>query len=120
MRRRPEQSRGYVLLLTLLMLAVAAAALAGACRTALRKAVLAARAQEDLQRRWGVVSCRAALLPKAERVLASSPDRTAAEARLDVTLGGRPITLVFGDEQAKANVSLLYALGKRDGADRAV
>jgi hypothetical protein len=116
-RRHP---RGYVLLLTLMLLAIAAAALAGACRAALQKAVLATRAQDDLQRRWGVVSCRAALLPKAERVLAASGDRTSPEARVEVTLGGRPMALVFGDEQAKANVNLLYALGHRDGADRAV
>jgi hypothetical protein len=109
-----------VLLLTLMLLAIAAAALAGACRAALQKAVLATRAQEDLQRRWGVVSMRAALLPKAERVLAASGDRMSPEARVDVTLGGQPLTLVFGDEQAKANVNLLYALGKRDDTDQAV
>jgi hypothetical protein len=110
-----------VLLLTLMLLAVAAAALAGACRAALQKMVLATRAQEDLQRRWGVVSCRAALLPKAERVLAAAAgDRTSPETRVDVTLGRQSMTLVFGDEQAKANVNLLYALGKRDGTDQAV
>jgi hypothetical protein len=109
-----------VLLLTLMVLAVAAAALAGACRGALQKAVLATRAEEDLRRRWGVVSCRAALLPKAERVLAASADRTSPETRFDVTFGGQPMTLIFGDEQAKANVNLLYALGQRNGTDAAV
>jgi hypothetical protein len=109
-----------VLLLTLMLLAIAAAALAGACRAALQKTVLSTRAQEDLQRRWGMVSCRAALLPKADRVLAASGDRTSPETRFDVTLGRQSMTLIFGDEQAKANVNLLYALGKRDGTDQAV
>lgn len=109
-----------MLLLTLMVLAIAAAALAGACRAALQKAVLATRAEEDLRRRWAIVSCRAALLPKAERVLAASGDRTSPETRFDVTLGGQPMTLIFGDEQAKANVNLLYALGKRARTDIAV
>jgi hypothetical protein len=120
MRSRKRHPRGYVLLLTLMLLAIAAAALAGACRAALQKTLLASRAQEDLQRRWGVISCRAALLPKAERVLAASGDRTSPETRLDVALGRQSMSLIFGDEQAKANVNLLYALGKRDGADQAV
>src|SRR6476660_8633708 len=97
-RRNHRHPRGYVLLLTLMLLAVAAAALAGACRGALQKALLATRAQEDLQRRWGVLSCRAALLPKAERVLAVSVDHASAETQFDVTLGGQAMTLVFGDE----------------------
>jgi hypothetical protein len=103
-----------------MLLAVAAAALAGACRAALQKAVLATRAQDDLQRRWGVVSCRAALLPKADRILAASDDHTSPETRFDVSLGGQRMTLVFGDEQSKANVNLLYALGQRAGTDQAV
>ncbi len=123
MNLRPRH-RGYVLLLTLLLLAIAAAALAGVCRAGLQQAVQAARAQEDLQRRWGVLSCRAALLPKAPKVLAAprpkneSPD--VAEARISLLLGGQSVTLVFGDEQAKANVNLMYALNQRAGADRAV
>jgi hypothetical protein len=119
MRRRPTHPRGYVLLLMLLLLAVAATALAGASRTALQKAVQASRAQDDLQRRWGVVTCRAALLPKAERVFAGVPAGS-AEARLNTALGGQPVGLVFGDEQAKVNVNLLYALGKHEGASRTV
>jgi hypothetical protein len=121
--RRHTRHRGYVLVLTLLLLALAATALAGVCRLSLEKAVRATRAQEDLQRRWGVTSCRAALLPKAPMVLARSVDRPGdgrGEARMSFRLGGQSVTLVFGDEQAKANVNLLYALDGRAGADRAV
>ena len=120
-RRRPPR-RGYVLPLTLLLLAVAAAALAGVCRASFEKAVQAAGAREDLQRRWAVTSCRAALLPKAARVLESAraASEPSPEVRLHLTLGGSPVELVFGDEQAKANVDVLYRSGGRAGAERAV
>ena len=53
-------------------------------------------------------TCRSVLLPKAEAVL-SAADPPAAEARRDLRLGGQTFTLVFGDEQAKANVNRLTA-----------
>ena len=121
MKRRTRHPRGYVLLLTLLLLAIAAAALAGVCRAGLQSVVRATRAQDDLQRRWGVVSCRAALFRKSPAVLAAPGRRgPLAEATVSFLLGGQPATLVFGDEQAKANVNLMYALVGRAGADRAV
>jgi hypothetical protein len=112
-----------VLLLVLMVLAVAAAALAGVCRMSLRKALHARRAEEELQRRWAVVSCRSVLLPKAEAILSRAEKQTgvaAAEVRRDVHVGGQELTLVFGDEQAKANVNLLYRTGGLALADRAV
>lgn len=123
MNRRTRQPRGYVLLLTLMVLAVAAAALAGVCRAGLQAAVQASRAQEDLQRRWGVASCRAALFAKSPAVFGAPRPPGAgslSEIVLSLNLGGQPMTLVFGDEQAKANVNLLYASEQRAGADRAV
>lgn len=122
-RARAGRQRAYVLPLTLLLLTVAAASLAGVCRASFEKAVQAAGAREDLQRRWAITTCRAALLPKAERVLAgAAPSETgpASEVRLRVTLGGMPLDLVFGDEQAKVNVNVLYRDGGRTGAERAV
>jgi hypothetical protein len=112
-----------VLLLVLVVLAVAAAALAGVSRMSLRKALHARRAEEELQRRWAVVSCRSVLLPKAEAVLSRAGKQTgvaAAEVRREVHFGGQDLTLVFGDEQAKANVNLLYRSGGLAAADRAV
>jgi hypothetical protein len=113
---------GYVLPLTLVLLAVAAAALAGVCRASFEKAVQAAAARDDLQRRWAVTSCRAALLPKTARVIESARTSSGStpEVRLRLTLGGSPIELVFGDEQAKANADVLYKAGGRAGAERAV
>lgn len=115
--------RGYALILVLFALALAVVALAGACRLALEQSVHAARAEEDLQRRWAVTTCQAQLLPRAESVLsaAESPDgRAPPEARRDVRLGRLTLTLVFGDEQAKANVNRLYRTGGLAAADRAV
>lgn len=114
--------RAYVLPLILLLLAVAAASLAGVCRLSFEKAVQAAGAREDLQRRWAVTSCRAALLPRAERVLASVDPVSgpSSEARLQLTLGGLPLELVFGNEQAKANIDVIYRTGGRAAAEQAV
>jgi hypothetical protein len=84
--------------------------LAGVCRMSLERALFAERAQADLQRRWGVLTCQTVLLPKAEAAL-SSTSPAASEARRDLHLGGQAFSLVFGDEQAKANVNILY----RDG-----
>jgi hypothetical protein len=121
--RQPRGARaGYVLPLTLLLLAVAAASLAGVCRASFQKAVQAANARDDLQRRWAVTSCRKALLPKAPRVLATlgPASGSLSEVRLDVAIGGLPIELVFGDEQAKVKVDVLYREGGRAGAERGV
>ena len=119
---RPPR-RAYVLLLVLVVLAIAATALAAVSRMSLRKALHARRAEEELQRRWAVLGCRAVLLPKAEVVLSRAEKGgapPAAEVRREVRVGGQALTLVFGDEQAKANVNALYRTGGPAGADRAV
>ena len=43
-----------------------------------------------------------------------------AQVGREVRLNGQPLTLVFADEQAKANVNLLYAQGGLSGAEREV
>jgi hypothetical protein len=111
--------RGYVLLMVLFVLALAAAAMAGVCRWSLQKAVIASRAEAELRRRWAVVSCRAVLLPKAEAVLTHN-DNSTSDFRCAIRLGGQSFTLIFGDEQAKANVNLLYAQGGLADAERHV
>jgi hypothetical protein len=90
---------------------------------ALEQSLHATRAEEDLQRRWAVTTCQAELLPRAEAVLtaAESPDGPApAEARRDVRLGRLSFTLVFGDEQAKANVNAVYRAGGLAATEHAV
>lgn len=111
--------RGYVLVLVLFVIALAAAALAGVSRMSMARSMEASRAEADLQRRWAVVSCRSVLLPKAEAVLVKAGAQ-GSSVRRDLVLNGERITLIFGDEQAKANVNYLYAEQDLAGADRAV
>ena len=106
MRRRHSQ-RGYVLILTLVVLTIAGTLLAAACRASLQKAMLAARAERELQLRWGAISCRAILLPQAEKVFDEQPAAAATVSR-EIRLGRERFALVFGDEQSKANVNLLW------------
>jgi type II secretory pathway component PulK len=117
--RRGRNRRGYVLLLVLFVVALAATAMASVCRMSLEKAVHAGRTEADLRRRWAVISCRAVLLPKAEAIIAKSKE-PGGQVQREVQLNGRPLTLVFADEQAKANVNLLYAQGGLSGAEREV
>ena len=111
--------RGYVLLLVLFVIALATVAMASVCRMSLEKGVQADRAQTDLQRRWAVITCRSVLLPKSQALLDRAPD-SASDVRRTLHLGRQSFTLIFADEQAKANVNLLYAQGKLAGAERAV
>jgi len=111
--------RGYVLVMVLVLLAIAAAAMAGVCRASMLKAVRAASAADELQRRWTVLRCRAVLLPKAEAVLSRGEGRE-SEVRREIIVGGQPVTLVFGDEQAKANVNSIYRATGLAGAERVV
>src|SRR3954464_12541558 len=115
--RRPRH--GYALLLVLFVMALAATAMAAVCRMSLEKTMQASRAEGDLQRRWAVITCRSVLLPKAEAIIARSKEPASQVAR-EVRLNGQPLTLIFSDEQAKANVNLLYAQGGLSGAEREV
>src|SRR5438132_1522253 len=106
--RQTYPRRGYVLLLVLFVIALAATAMAAVCRMSLAKSLHASRAAADLQRRWAVLTTRSVLLPQAEAILAK-PGEPVSEVRREIQLGGQSFTLIFGDEQAKANVNLLYA-----------
>lgn len=111
-----SHTSGFVLLLVLAVIAVAGTALAAAARLCFQNALDAAIATEDLQVRWGVRSCRQAL-SLTERVLAMESDarnRPMATARRRVTLGAVNMLMVFGDEQAKANVNLLAVTRDKD------
>lgn len=116
---RVKSRPGYVLLLVLFVLALAATAMTGVCRLSLEQAVHANRAEAELQRKWAVISCRSVLLPKAEAVLRRE-DQPSSEVRRDVRLGSLSFTLIFGDEQAKANVNFLYDRSGLSEAERGI
>ncbi len=122
MKRRHPHRSGYVLLLVLLLLTLAAAALAAACRGSLDRSVRAARATEELQHRWGTISCREALLLDAENVLQRAElagVSAQGQARARFSLGAEQFEVVISDEQAKVNINSLYARFGKDGAERA-
>src|SRR5437763_1563779 len=114
-----QRRRGYVLVVTLGLLVLAASLMVGVSRAAFRRVVEARLAQDELQRRWGVSSCRAAVLPYAEQILITQESqrrRAVPIYRTRVELGSQTFELVLSDEQAKANVNAL--LGEA-GASRA-
>jgi hypothetical protein len=77
----------------------------------------------DLQRRWGTLTCRAILLPQAGALLNRACEETGqriAVWRQSLSLGDQTFDLIFQDETAKANVSLLMQHHGRDEAELAV
>ena len=115
-------ARGYVLLLTLFLLVIAAVAMVGVARASMNRALAAVDARRDLQQRWGTLSAARALLPRAATVIDAAEGRAGhplPAVAATVELGGESFTLTFADEQAKANLNALYAAGKRPAAERA-
>jgi hypothetical protein len=110
-----RRSRGYVLVMVLGLLVLSTTLLVGISRLAVRAAVGAREAEDDLQRRWGVASCRKAVLPNAEAILSGLEQerrRPAANYALTVRLGGMTFDMIIADEQAKANINAI--LGEAD------
>jgi hypothetical protein len=102
--------RGYVLLVTLALLVLSSTLLVAAGQAATRHALEARLEQSQLQRRWGIVSCRSAILSSCEQILVSREQqegRAVAEFRTTVQLGDNRFTLIVADEQAKANVNMM-------------
>jgi hypothetical protein len=110
--------RGYILLTVLLLLMLAAVMMAAFCRLAISKSLEASAAEDDLQRRWGTLSCRDTILPNAENILELNETTAAPVGHVheDLVLGNEKFGIDICDEQAKANVNTLYAI---DGKDRA-
>lgn len=123
MPRHHRRQRGYVLLLTLVVLMLAATVMAAMARRSFSRALSAERAAQELQRRWGVLSCQQVVLPDAERVLRSTErlsGRPVSSVRHTVTLGQQAFELVLSDEQAKLNVNALLRQRGRTEAERIV
>lgn len=115
------RQRGYVLLMVLLVLTIAATAVTAIVRRSCKQALLANRAQRELQRRWGCASCEEFFLPRAEEILLSRADASQGSpssfAHL-LTVGGLRYQVLLSDEQAKANVNwLVHTRGRSRAAD---
>ena len=97
--------------MTLAVLVLAAAALTSAGRLAVQQASRAREAERDLQRRVGVASCRAVVLPRADEILQTQEVRRKSplvQHRAALRLGQFTFDLIVADEQAKANVNALF------------
>src|SRR5260221_10949201 len=112
-----RKHRGYVLVVTLGLLVLAAGLMVAVSRGALRHATAARLAADELQPRWGAVSCRNATLPYAEVILGSAEAERKSPLplyRTRIQLGDETFDLTIADELAKADVNLLL-----DHTDRA-
>ena len=104
--------------MTLALIVIAAISQAGFVRRSMELALEAAEAQEELQRRWGAVSCRNILLDGAaerfdalqQRYAADDALRWPAPSRIAVELSLRRgrYRCILADENTKLNVNQLY------------
>lgn len=107
--RRPR-GRGFILIVVLLVLTLAATVLSATASYSSRQALAASRAVEALQLRWGQRSCAEAFLGDAERLIkqqAAYGAGPASSARFELELAGAKYRLILSDEQSKVNVNLL-------------
>ena len=115
---------GFALIMVLLVLTLAAAALALTARRSMQAAVEAGSELEQLQVRWGAVSCRRALLPRASSFLGGDPFQERQEPRIvhseAVTLGNLRFRFIVSNEQAKPNVNMLAARRQIGGLDSVI
>ncbi len=116
-----KHKRGYVLLTVLLLLSLAAVALASVCRRAVQKSLQASASSDELQRRWGAVSCRYTLLPNAENLLDDiGPDGTPlTRVHAELQLTSTQFSLDLCDEQSKVNVNTIFLILGKARAEQA-
>ncbi len=117
-KHRVRQRSGYVLIMTLVMITIAALSLAGLARKSLLLASESIAAQRELQRYWGANSCRRLLLDQAEVIFENLetphiegelPWPAPSQLSASVTLAGMTYRLWLFDEDAKLNLNTLTA-----------
>jgi type II secretory pathway pseudopilin PulG len=112
--RKQKRQKGFVLVLVLAMLAIAALLSAGIARRSLDQSVAVAKKQKEMQRRWGEISCRQAVLNRAEILLRTEELRagtTVPILQAIVTLEDQTFLLILSDEQAKLNLNTVFRNG---------
>jgi hypothetical protein len=115
-----KRRRGYVLVVTLGLLVLSATLLASISRAAMEHTLQARRAQDDLQRRWSLVSARIAILSDADdtlRRLEQVLHRPLPVYRTAIHVGGQSFELILSDEQAKTNVNAMIASSDKSTAE---
>lgn len=116
--RRRQFREGYVLIMTLVLITIAALSTAGVARRSLQLAHEAIEAQARLQRHWGATSCRRLLLENAEEIFlelekeyedGERPWPAPHLLQSQVQLAGMNYRLWLSDEGAKLNLNTLTA-----------
>jgi cell division protein FtsL len=115
---------GYVLLLVIVTIVIAATALVQLANRSLVEHGESLRANQELQTKWGRLSCEQAILPSAEaifEVLDRSRDTTDRKKvvpiwrlRQSTILGKQRFDLLLADESAKASVAGIYRASNRE------
>jgi hypothetical protein len=102
-----------------MLIVMASLMLAALARQSLMLALEAVQKQEELQARWGTISCQRAVLNRARTIFARQIAQAAdnrvppADVRRQLSstfeLGGIPFRVILSDEDAKLNVNTVYA-----------
>jgi hypothetical protein len=108
---------GYVLVLTLGLLALSAISLASLARYSLSLAAATSAEAQELQRRWGLISARHFFAEQAASILDSQvpphefntpPWPKPASVTTEFQLGHHTFSVVVADEGAKVNLNTLF------------
>lgn len=119
-----KQRDGYLLLMVLVMLTIASLLTAGVARRSMGQAVICAQMQSKLQRQWGSVACRHAILDRAEILLRKQEQQAEGDVqplpRIQRTLqlGDIEFELLLSDEQSKLNLNWVFTEKQIQGVDR--
>lgn len=123
MRRRTKRP-GFVLLMTLVLIALTGFLLAGLARHSISLALQAIEKESELQLHWGTISCRRVMFDDPRALLSEKKanegeqdsddddDKEAtpiARRSIRITLGSIDYNLLLADENAKLNLNLLLA-----------
>lgn len=122
MTHRPAQ-RGYVLVLTLVLLALAAVAMLSIVMHSMQAGLQSATAADELQRRWGTLSCQSVVVKQAVKIIEAEEKRVehpVASVTRSIQLGRQRFDLIVSDEQAKANLTWLYDRNPLQDVERTV
>ena len=112
--RRPARRRGYVLIMTLVLITLTGVALSRAVQHSLHAAIAATDRQTELQRKWALIGLRQVVLARAEEIIAAQATRTTdgkrhwpepASVELELPLGRLVFHMLLADEDAKANLN---------------
>ena len=125
-----RRRRGFVLVMTLVLIAVAGMLLVGVARDSMMLALEALSAQRDLQQRWGAISCQETILRRAGQLFEAEARQLEKDGEFrmpqpasiagSIMLGGIRFDIRLADEDAKLNLNTLHAFKGKQQAEQTV